>query len=45
MTYVESVFFVQKRSDARREPVLFRVVNGPRLTRAISRRRAIARRY
>jgi len=41
---MESVFFALKRSDARLEPVLFTVVNGPQLTRAISRRRAIARR-
>jgi len=39
-----SVVFLSKRSGARREPVLFTVVNGPRLTRAISRRCAIARR-
>jgi len=37
-----SGFFVQKRSYTRHEPVLFTVVNDPRLTRAISRRCAIA---
>jgi len=36
--------FCLKRSDARLEPVLLRVVNGSRLTRAISRRCRIARR-
>ena len=35
---------VQKRSYTRHEPLLFTVVNDPRLTRAISRRGAIARR-
>jgi len=39
-----SVFFVQRRSYTRHEPVLFTVVNDPQLTRAISRRCAIARR-
>ena len=42
---MECVFSVKKRPDARFEPVLFTVVNGAHLTRAISRRCAIARRH
>ena len=41
---MESMFFVKKRSYTRLEPVLFTVVNDPRLTRAISRQCVIARR-
>jgi len=39
-----SLRFSSKNAWARHEPVLFTVVNDPRLTRAISRRCAIARR-
>jgi len=41
---MESVFSVKERSYTRHESVLFTAVNDPRLTRAISRRCAIARR-
>jgi hypothetical protein len=42
---MESVFCVKKRSYTRHEPVLFTVVNDLRLTRAMSRRCATARRH
>ena len=44
MTKMASAIFFSNWSDARHEPVLFTVVNGPQLTSAISRRCAIARR-
>jgi len=42
---MECVFVAKKRPDARLEPVLFTVVNGAHLTRAISRRSAVGRRH